>query len=66
MLILRLLFILSALAIVLSGGMYLFTGNRRYLNLAWQIARFVLFALLIFALLFILERYVLIGLRILL
>jgi hypothetical protein len=65
MLILRLLFILSALAIVLSGGMYLFTHNRRYLNLAWQIARFVVFALLTFAVLFILERYVLIGWRIL-
>jgi len=64
MLILRLLFILSALAIVLSGGLYLFTNNRRYLMLAGKIARFVLFALLIFALLFILERYVLIGWRI--
>ena len=63
MLILRLLFILSALAIVLSGGMYLFTNNRRYLSLAWQIARFVMFALLIFVVLFILERYVLIGWR---
>ena len=63
MLILRLLFILSALAIVLSGGMYLFTSNRRYLTLAWQIARFVMFALLIFVVLFILERYVLIGWR---
>jgi len=63
MLILRLLFILAALAIVLSGGLYLFTNNRRYLNLAWQIARFVFFAILIFALLFILERYVLIGWR---
>lgn len=57
--------ILSALAIVLSGGMYIFTNNRRYLNLAWQIARFVLFAFMIFAVLFILERYVLIGWRIL-
>ena len=63
MLILRLLFILSALAIVLSVGMYLFTHNRRYLSLAWQIARFVMFALLIFVVLFILERYVLIGWR---
>jgi len=63
MLILRLLFILSALAIALSGGLYLFTNNRRYLTLAWQIARFVMFALLIFVVLFILERYVLIGWR---
>jgi hypothetical protein len=65
MLILRLLLILSALAITLSIGMYLFTNNRRFLQLAWKIARFVFFSLLIFALLFILERYVLIGWRIL-
>ena len=61
MLILRLLFILSALAIVLLGGTYLITKNRRYLNLAWQIARFVLFAVLIFIVLYVLERYVLIA-----
>jgi hypothetical protein len=66
MLILRLLFILSALSIILLGGMYLFTRNQRFLRLAWQIARFIFFALLIFVLLFVLERYVLVGLRILL
>jgi hypothetical protein len=66
MLVLRLLFILSALAIILSGGMYIFTRNRRYLGLAWQIVRFTGFSLLIFAALFVLERYVLIGWRILL
>ena len=61
MLILRLLFILSALAIILAGGMYLFTNDRRYLKLAWQIARFILIAALTFALLFVLERYVMIA-----
>lgn len=66
MLILRVLLIFSALAIVLSGGMYLLSNNRRYLILAWQITRFVLFAGLIIALLYILERYVLAGSRILL
>ena len=66
MLILRLLVILAALSIVLSGGMYVFTRNRRYLNLAWEIVRFVVFAALIFAALYVLERYVLIGWRILL
>lgn len=66
MLVLRLLFILSALAIILSAGMYFFTNNRRYLGLAWNIARFVLFSLLIFVVLYLLERYVLIGWRILL
>ena len=61
MLVLRLLLVLSALAIVISGGMFLFTNNQRYLKLAWQIARFVLFALVIFVVLFVLERYVFIG-----
>jgi len=51
---------------VLLGGLYLFTSNRRFLILAWQIARFVLFAFLIIILLFVLERYVLISWRILL
>jgi len=66
MLILRLLFFLAAFAIILSGGMYVFTQNRRYLGLAWQIVRFVGFVVLIFAVLFVLERYVLIGWGILL
>lgn len=66
MLILRLLFIFSALAVVAAGGMYIFTRNRRYIKLAWQIVRFTVFALLIFAALYILERYVLVGWGILL
>lgn len=66
MLILRLLLILAALSIILTGAMYVFTRNRRYLNLAGQILRFVVFALLVFAALFVLERYVLTGWRILL
>ena len=66
MLILRLLLILGALSIILTGGMYVFTRNRRYLKISWQIVRFVVFALLVFGVLFVLERYVLIGWRILL
>jgi len=66
MLLLRLFLILSALAIILSGGLYLFTKNSRYYNFAVQVARFVAFAMLVFAVLFILERYILIGWRILL
>jgi hypothetical protein len=61
MLILRLLFFLSALAIILCGGTYLFTRNNYYLRLAWQIVRFAVFALLIVGALFVLERYVLVG-----
>jgi hypothetical protein len=61
MLIFRLLFLLSALGIILSGIMYLISKDRRYLNFAWQIARFVVYAVLTFALLYVLERYVLVG-----
>ncbi len=66
MLILRLLLILSALSIILSGGMYVFTRNRRYLRLAWEIVRFTVYALLIFGVLYLLERYVLIAWKVLL
>lgn len=65
MLILRLLLIVAAISIVLSGAMYLFTRNPKYLSLAWQIVKLVLFLLLLFGLLYLLERYVLIGWRIL-
>lgn len=66
MLILRLLTVLLALLLVLSGGMYIFTRNRRYLEFAWQSLRFAVLLLLVFALLFVLERYVLAGWRVLL
>ncbi|HXU94070.1 MAG TPA: hypothetical protein VFP33_10510 [Gallionella sp.] len=61
MLILRLFFVLVILLLVLSGGMYVFTGDRRYLRFAWQTARFAVLVLLVFGLLFVLERYVLTG-----
>lgn len=66
MLILRLLLFLSAFAIVGSFGMYLFTRNDYYLRLARQVVRLIVFALLIFGLLFVLERYVLVGWSVLL
>jgi len=66
MILLRLFFILTALTLVLSGGMYVFTRDRRYLRFAWQVLRFVVFLLLFFAVLYVLERYVLVGWGILL
>jgi len=66
MLILRLFIVLVTLLLVINGGMYIFTRNRRYLNFAWQTLRFTVLLLLVFALLFVLERYVLVGWRILL
>ena len=66
MLILRLFLILVTLLLVLSGGMYVFTRNRRYLKFAWQTLRFAAILLLLFGVLFVLERYVLTGWRVLL
>ena len=66
MLILRLFLVLVTLLLVLSGGMYVFTRNRRYLKFAWQTLRFTALLLLLFAVLFVLERYVLAGWRVLL
>lgn len=66
MLILRLILVLVALSLVLSAAMYVFTRNRRYLKFAWQTLRFTVLLLLVFALLFVLERYVLTGWKILL
>ena len=65
MLILRILLILSALTIALSGGLYLFTRNPRYLRFAWQVVRLIALVLLVFGVLFLLERYILIGWKIL-
>lgn len=64
MLILRLFLILAALLLVLSGAMYLFTRNRRYLKFAWQTVRVVILLVLVFGLLLLLERYVLVAWRV--
>ena len=57
---------LAAALLVLSGAMFLLTRNRKYLDFAWQTLRFVVLALSVFALLFVLERYVLVGWRVML
>ena len=64
MLILRLSLILVALLLVLSGGMYIFTRDRRYLEFIRQTIRFTVLLLLVFVLLLVLERYVLVGWRV--
>ena len=66
MLVLRLFVVLVVLLLVLSGGMYIFTRNRRYLDFAWKTLRFAALILMVLALLFLLERYVLVGWKVLL
>ena len=66
MLILRIFLVLVTLLLVLSGGMYLITRNRSYLRFAAQTLRYAVLFVLVLALLYLLERYVLAGWRVLL
>lgn len=66
MLILRFALVAVALLVVLSGAMYLFTRDQRYYRFAWQVMRLSVLMLLVFGLLFLLERYVLVAWRVLL
>ena len=66
MLILRFVLVVIARLIVLSGGMYVFTRDVRYYRFAWQVIRFSVLLLVVFGLLFLLERYVLVAWRVLL
>lgn len=64
MLLLRFLLLLAALVLVFSVGLYFLTRDQKYLRFAWQLVRLVGLALLVFGLLFLLERYVLVGWRV--
>lgn len=66
MLILRFALVVVALLVVLSGAMYLFTRDQRYYRFAWQVIRLGVLTLLVFGLLYLLERYVLVAWRVLL
>ncbi len=65
MLILRFGLVIVALLVVFSGAMYLLTRDRRYYRFAWQVIRFSVLLLVVFGLLFLLERYVLVAWRVL-
>ena len=62
----RLALLFSALLIVTSFATYLFTRDARYLRFAWQVGQFILFVILVFGALFLLERYGLAAWRVLL
>ncbi|HEY5994433.1 MAG TPA: hypothetical protein VIU46_07525 [Gallionellaceae bacterium] len=61
MILLRLILILTAIALVMSFGLYVLTNDNRYLRYTRQIVRFVVFVLLILGALYLLEREVLVG-----
>ena len=53
----RLALLISILLIVASAVMFLLTRDVRYSRFAWQVARFIGYVLLIFALLYLQERF---------
>jgi hypothetical protein len=57
----RLALILSILLIAASTAMYLVTRDPRYQRFVWQVVRFMVYVLLIFGALFLLERYGLVA-----
>lgn len=59
MIIIRLLFVLTLLALAVSGGLYLFTGDRRYVRFVWNVLKFGVVLVLIFGALVVAERLVL-------
>jgi hypothetical protein len=65
MVLIRLVLLISALLIIASFGAYVFTRDTRYLAFARQVTRFIVFALLVFGALFLLERYGLVAWRVL-
>lgn len=65
MLIVRIFLIVAALLLVLNIAMYLLTRNPRYYRFSWQIVRICAVLLAVFALLYVLERYVLVAWRVL-
>ena len=53
----RLILLLSALFMAAAVGAYLFSRDARYLKWAVQVAQFVVFLLLVFGVLYLLERF---------
>lgn len=60
----RLFLILAALFIVVALGAWLFTRDARYIRWAVQVARFVLFLLMVFGAVFLLKRFGLVAWRV--
>lgn len=59
MIIVRLLFVLTLLALAVSGALYLFTGNPRYVRYVWNVLKFGVILVIVFGALVVAERLVL-------
>jgi hypothetical protein len=53
----RFALLISILLIAGSAIMFLFTRDARYSRFAWQVVRFIVYVLLIFAVLYLFERF---------
>ncbi len=62
----RLALLISVLLIAASTVLYLLTRDPRYPRFAWQVVRFMVYVLLVFGVLYLLERYALVAWRVLL
>lgn len=60
MLLLRIVFVLALITLAVSGGMYLFTRDRRYLRFIGQTLKYFVFILLGILAFMALERFALI------
>ena len=60
MFVIRIAGALTALIVVGCLGLYLVTSDRRYLNWAWRTGQFALYALVVWLVLFLIERLVLV------
>ena len=56
MFIVRLLFILTLFALAVSGALYLFTGNQRYLATVWNVLKLGVVLVVILGVLVVAER----------
>jgi hypothetical protein len=61
----RFALLFSILLIASSAAMFLITRDSRYPRFAWQVVRFMVYMLLVFAALYLLERYGLVAWRVL-
>ncbi len=61
----RLALLISVLLIAASTVLYLLTRDSRYPRFAWQVVRFMVYVLLVFGVLYLLERYGLVAWRVL-
>lgn len=62
----RFALLLSILTVAISAALYIFTRDPRYPRFAWQVLRFMAYVLLVFGILYLLERYGLVAWRVLL